>query len=78
MKPIDKKQLNQYLENIARKEGITPKEVYTQIVLAVSFAIKKCPSETQNYWKNIPCEGDFPTVEELIGYLAKLLSDTAE
>ena len=30
--------------------------------------------KSQHFWNNFPCEGDSPTVEEVIAYLAEELS----
>ena len=53
--------------------GITTDEVRQEIALAISYALKSDDPKVQNFWKNIPCEGDTPTVDEVIDYIATQL-----
>ncbi len=62
------------LRQIAREEGITEEEVRNEIALAISYALKSNDPNIQNFWKDIPCEGDSPTVEEIVEYLIIALS----
>ena len=71
MNPIRKKSI----EKIANSEGITPDEVRNEIALAISYALKSDDPKVQNFWKNIPCEGESPTVDEAINYLASQLAN---
>ena len=59
------------LEKIAKSEGITTDEVRQEIALAISYALKSDDPKVQNFWKDIPCEGDTPTVDEVIDYIGK-------
>lgn len=61
------------LEKIAKSEGITTDEVRQEIALAISYALKSDDPKVQNFWKDIPCEGDTPTVDEVIDYIATQL-----
>lgn len=61
------------LNKIAKSEGITADEVRQEIALAISYALKSDDSNVQNFWKDIPCEGDSPTVDEVIDYIATQL-----
>lgn len=70
-----KQQIDKYLEIIAQKEGITTEEVRSQIALAVSVALKSDDEKVKHFWKEFPCEGDTPTVEEVINHLAKKLAE---
>lgn len=74
MEPDQKQRIQQYLETIAQKEGISPKKVRDEIALAISLAQKSTDPKIQNFWNSIPCEGTSPTVEETIDYLAKNVS----
>lgn len=69
-----KKQITKALDIIAKKEGISAGNVRDEIALAISYALKSNDPNIQNFWKNIPCEGDSPTVEEIINYIALELS----
>ncbi len=75
MNPIRKKSIENNLEKIANSEGITPDEVRNEIALAISYALKSDDPKVQNFWKNIPCEGESPTVDEAINYLASQLAN---
>lgn len=74
---MDSKQKNKVLKSleiIAEKEGISAEEAKNEIALAVSYALKSNNLQIQNFWKNIPCKGVSPTVEEIIEYVATELS----
>jgi hypothetical protein len=36
--------------------------------------MKSSDPKAQRFWNNFPCEGDRPTVDEVIAYLAEKLS----
>jgi len=65
-----KEMISEYLQEIAKKEGITENDVRNEIALAVSFALKSSNPQIQNFWKEIPCDGENPTIEEIIDYIA--------
>lgn len=71
---IKKQKIEKNLKIIAKREGITPEEVKSEIGRAVSYAMKSSDPKAQRFWNNFPCEGDRPTVEEVISYLAEKLS----
>lgn len=74
MSPEKKQKIEKNLKIIAKREGITPEEVKSEIGRAVSYAMKSSDPKAQRFWNNFPCEGDSPTVEEVIAYLAEKLS----
>ena len=74
MKHDGKRKIAQSLKIIAAKEGITENEVRDGIALAVSYALKSSDPEIQHFWQNIPCEGDAPTIEEMIDFLAEKIA----
>ncbi len=65
-----KEKISEYLKIIANKEGITEEEVRNEIALAVSLALKNNDPQVQNFWKDVPCDGESPTIEEIIDYIA--------
>ena len=69
MNSAHEKVIKNNLEQIAKSEGITTDEVRQEIALAISYALKSDDPKVQNFWKDIPCEGDAPTVDEVIDYL---------
>lgn len=71
-------QIKKNLEIIAEREGISAEEVRNEIGKAISYALKSNDPAVQNFWKEIPCDGESPTVEEMIAYLADQLSKPQE
>lgn len=74
MNPEKKQKIEKNLRIIAKREGITPEEVKSEIGRAVFYAMKSSDPKVQHFWNSFPCEGDSPTVEEVIAYLAEKLS----
>lgn len=70
-----KQEFEKNLEIIAKKEGISTEKVREEIGRAVSYALKSDEQKVQHFWSCFPCEGDSPTVEEIISYLADKLSE---
>lgn len=73
MNPEKKQKIEKNLKIIAKREGITPEEVKSEIGRAVSYALKCSDPKVQRFWNSFPCEGDSPPVEEVIAYLAEKL-----
>lgn len=70
MNSINKNSVELSLKKLAKIEGITTDEVRKEIALAISYALKSDDTKVQNFWKKVPCEGDAPTVDEVINFLA--------
>lgn len=64
-----KKKIAASLRQIAKIEGISEEEVRKEIAYAVSLALKSSDPKVQNFWKNISCEGDSPTIEEVVDHI---------
>ncbi len=75
MNTSHEKIIKKNLEKIAKAEGITADEVRQEIALAISYALKSDDPKVQNFWENIPCEGDTPTVDEVIDYIVTQLAN---
>ena len=58
------------IQTIAMKEGATVEEVRKQIKLAMLAGLCKQDLVIQARWKKVSCEGEVPTPEELITYIA--------
>lgn len=71
MNDKNKLHIDNYLEIIAKKEGISKEEVHKEIGRAVSTVLKSSDPQVQHFWSAFPCEGDTPTIEEIIYYLAQ-------
>lgn len=63
------KKITDSFRQIAKKEGISEEEVRKEIAYAVSLALKSNDPKIQSFWKDIPCEGDSPTIEEVIDHI---------
>lgn len=63
------------LKVLAKKEGITEEEVRQKFALAISLALKSKDTDWQLFWNNIPCNGETPTIDEIIDYLILKFSE---
>ena len=61
-------------EKVARKNGVSTKEVKEEIEKAVNTAYTEGKDDvTEILWQYVPKKGEVPTSEELIAYLTKQL-----
>lgn len=63
----------QIYRKIAKKNGVSVKEVKTEMQAAINNAYKNPPNDggvTAAYQQKVPCKGEIPTPEELIRYIA--------
>jgi hypothetical protein len=70
---MDKKKLRiaeNALRQIAMRDGKTVSEVRKEIQKAMLIGLCSQDPKVQAYWKRIPCEGEVPTPEEVIAFLA--------
>lgn len=58
------------LEAVAMKEGVTVSEVKKEIQKAMLIGLCSQDPAVQAYWAKIPREGEVPTPEEVILFLA--------
>lgn len=58
------------IEQIAIKNHTSVDEVRLQMKIAMINGLVSEDPKTKAYWQSIPCEGDIPTPEELIAYVA--------
>lgn len=68
------KQIDENLKIIADREGLTVDEIRLEIGRAISMAMKSPDSKVQTFWRNFPCEGETPTVDEVISHLAEKIA----
>ena len=61
--------IKECLQIIAKKEDSTESEIRNEIAFAVSLALKSNNPQVQNFWKEIPCAGESPTIEEIVDYI---------
>ena len=70
---MDKKKLRiaeNALRQIAMRDGKTVSEVRKEIQKAMLIGLCSQDPKVQAYWKRIPCEGEVPTPEKIIAFLA--------
>ena len=60
------KQATRAIEEIARREHKTVAQVRADMVEAMMSGWNNPDPQVQEMWKQIPCEGEMPTPEELI------------
>lgn len=58
------------VNQIALREGKTVEQVRKEIQKAILIGLCSQDPKIQAYWKRIPSEGDIPTPEEVIAFLA--------
>ena len=62
------------LREVARQNNTTLEEVKKEIRLAMLAGLCNSDPAVQARWKDIPCAGEVPTPEELIAYVATMVS----
>lgn len=61
------------LKMVARRNGVSLREVRKEIQVAINYAWRDMPGENgkkEDLRKMVPCRGDIPTPEELIFYIS--------
>lgn len=59
------------MRKLAKAKGISVEEVYREIELVLQDARRHPDAANQERWNAIPCNGEYPTPEEVITYIAK-------
>lgn len=65
----EQQRIREILRQIAQQEGISEEEVREQIAYAISLALQSENPKAQQFWRGIPCEGESPTIEEIINHI---------
>ena len=65
---------NEILRQVAIENNTTPEEVYSEMQIALDAAFQNPDPNVQKEWGKIPLSGNRPTPEEVIPFLAALLS----
>ena len=60
-----------YLEKIAKEKGISSDEVRNQICSVLATAIQDDTPAATEFWKSIPSQDEYPTIDEAIDYITK-------
>lgn len=65
----EKIRITNALHTLAEQEGITEEDVRNKIALTIALALKSKNPNIREFWTNIPCSGESPTVEEVINHI---------
>lgn len=66
--------INEIIKLIALANNTTPEEVYSEMQIALDAAYQSKDPDVQKEWAKIPMKGNRPTPEEVIPFLAMMLS----
>jgi len=58
---------------IARENGTTAEDVKDEIRSALDMGFQCSDPDVQDFWRQIPCEQDKPSIDELILYIVASL-----
>ena len=61
------------LIEIAKNAGVSTETVRREIEIAIEMARRNPDPKIQAFWKSVPCKGDYPTPEEAILHIAKIV-----
>lgn len=59
------------IQKIARREGKSVAEIRAEMQAALDASRQNPDPRVQSQWREIPCKGAVPTVEEFIIHMAK-------
>lgn len=67
--------MSKLIEQIAKKNGVTPKEVECEIKEAIHIAMqnRNATPESKAIWEKLSPNGEEPSVEDFIKFCARLL-----
>lgn len=65
---------NEIIRRVAIANNTTPEEVYSEMQIALDAAFQSKDPDVQKEWSKIPLQGNRPTPEEVIPFLAMMLS----
>mgnify|MGYP000894987820 CR=1 FL=1 len=68
------KNFDMILKEIAKKEGVSPETVYSEMQKAIDAGFDSPDPQARAAWKDIHYEGPRPTPEEVIAYCALRLA----
>lgn len=72
---MGKNNYKKILETIAKNEGISVEEVEREMQIAILSGYRNPDPQVQKIWSELPFKGEYPTPEEIIPYLAKLVKN---
>ena len=72
---MDTSKAREALVKLAKQEAVSEETVHHEIKFALTEAMKNPELQAQTFWKFIPHEGEHPTPEEVIAYIANMVKD---
>jgi transposase-like protein len=71
-----KREYSRAIREVARREGVRPEVVYTEIQKAIEAGYTSPDPEVQAYWRKIAPDGAVPTPEQVIEILSREIKST--
>lgn len=65
---------NEIIKQVAMAHNTTPEEVYAEMQIALDAAFQNPDPNVQKEWAKVPLNGNRPTPEDVIPFLAMILS----
>ena len=66
--------INEIIKQVAMAHNTTPEEVYVEMQIALDAAFQSKDPNVQKEWAKVPLNGNHPTPEDVIPFLAMMLS----
>ena len=66
--------IDKIIKQVARAHNTTPEEVYSEMQIALDDAFQNPDPNVQKEWAKVPLSGNHPTPEDVIPFLAMMLS----
>ena len=66
--------IDKIIKQVARAHNTTPEEVYSEMQIALDDAFQNPDPNVQKEWAKVPLSGNRPTPEDVIPFLAMMLS----
>lgn len=60
------------IEKVAQANGRSVEEVRTEMEAAIQEGLSSTDPKVKEFWAQVPCEGEIPTPEEYIEFLAQI------
>ncbi|MDO5390279.1 MAG: sporulation initiation factor Spo0A C-terminal domain-containing protein [Eubacteriales bacterium] len=70
--------VNEIIKQVAKVHNTTPEEVYAEMQIALDAAFQSKDPDVKKAWAKIPFQGERPTPEDVIPYLASQLKASQE
>ncbi|TWH60272.1 hypothetical protein DesLBE_4704 [Desulfitobacterium sp. LBE] len=67
---MDTAKAKRALKKLAKQKGISKKEIYREMEIAIAEAMTNPEPQAQAFWKSIPHRRGQPTPEDIIAYIA--------